>query len=99
MDMGLGELQALVMDREAWCAVVHGVSKSRTRLSGWTEVMYVCVCVYVWVCIAVFFYNFSGILCQEVFIILLDHISVNYSANLTVNTGYQNSIKEWCFIL
>jgi len=33
VDMGLGELQQLVMDREAWCAVVHGVAKSRTQLS------------------------------------------------------------------
>ena len=37
MDMGLGGLWELVMDREAWHAVAHGVSKSRTRLSSWTE--------------------------------------------------------------
>ena len=33
MDVGLGELQELVMDREAWRAAIHGVTKSRTRLS------------------------------------------------------------------
>ena len=37
MDMSLSELRELVMDREAWHAVIHGVTKSRTRLSNLTE--------------------------------------------------------------
>ena len=37
MDMGLGGLRELVVDREAWSAAVHGVAKNLTRLSDWTE--------------------------------------------------------------
>ena len=36
-DMGLGGFRELAVDREAWCAAIHGVAKSQTRLSDWTE--------------------------------------------------------------
>ena len=44
MDMGLGGLRELVMDREAWCAVVHGVAKTQTQLRDWTELKAHSIC-------------------------------------------------------
>ena len=49
MDMGLSKLQELVMDREAWCAAVHGVAKSWTWLSNWTENL--CKSLQIWLCL------------------------------------------------
>ena len=43
IDMSLSELQEMVMDREAWHAAIHGVAKSWTRLSDWTELISVCL--------------------------------------------------------
>ena len=41
MDVSLSELREMVLDREAWHAAIHGVAKSRTQLSDWTEQVYV----------------------------------------------------------
>ena len=45
MNVSLSELQELVMDREAWRAAIHGIAKSRTRLSDWTELNWTLGCV------------------------------------------------------
>ena len=49
MDVSLSELRKLVMDREAWRAVIHGITKSQTRLSDWTELNMVLFCL-LWDC-------------------------------------------------
>ena len=54
MDMSLGRLWELVMGRESWHAEVHGITKSRTWMSDWTELNWTDVCVCVCVCVCVF---------------------------------------------
>ena len=58
MDVSLSELRELVTDREAWRAVIHGVAKSQTRLSDWTELNWIYHGVYECLCVSNFLYPF-----------------------------------------
>ena len=70
MDMGLGGLRKLVMDREAWRAAVHGVTKSQTRLSNWTELNWTECSVYIYIHIHIHTYTY---ICIYIYIYTYTH--------------------------
>ena len=62
VDVGLSELQEMAMDREAWCAVIHGVAKCQTRLSDWTELNFL-QCGFVLVTVGLLLFFLPSALC------------------------------------
>ena len=71
-DMGLGGLWELVMDRKAWCAEVHGITKSRTRLSDWTELNWC---------------SYLSTICLKNWFFLLNCLGTFANNQLTINMG------------
>ena len=74
MDMGLGGLRELVMDREAWSAVVHGVAKGRTWLSDWSEPSWTECCHVCFYVLIGHLYIFLGEMSVQVFYVFLNWV-------------------------